>query len=1467
MTAKEEQEPAVTNLPGNKMFALSPRKKCRSYKWTEEDLEDRVATDDRIHPQRRLLTPFLRHKTITPIPETSSERNEFPFRNTNLFSELFFTWVVPVLRVGYLRTLQAEDLFRIPPGSRYDVEERTKTFLAAFKRRKQQAELRYLELHKIADTDDSRRELGHDEHFQYPKHLVLGALYDTFKVDYLVAICIKLVADIAQAMNSLLVRGLINYVNEKAHGMNPGGKGYGYAVGISCIVMFTGLLFARYFHDSMFCGAEMKGVLTKALLDKSFAVDRAERVRFPPSELSSFMGNDLSKIDLAASFFAFVTNLPVGLALTIILLSVNVGGAALSGIAWFILVTLAVTYCVRILMRLRVGANVSTDLRIRYVKEILGSIKIIKYYAWEIPYSQMLARFRTSEMAQILRIQFIRNNLTAVSVTLPNVSAMIGFLVMYAVDGSMKSPAQVFASLTLFNILTSHVAMFPTALTTAGDALVAFHRVQQFLLARDQIPDPEYHLVGQSDNLSAISIEHGSFKWDEEERDEDEKDEDEKHQRDGTNENSSKTSLNSSFNEKAPVGSKNDTDGSENDTDGSETRTGGSFGGLVDINISIKQGEFVVVTGPIGSGKSSLLSAIKGVMPRTAGSITISGNVTLCGSPWIQNATVRDNIFFGNPRDEEKYQTVVDACALSSDFDILPAGDLTEIGERGVNLSGGQKARINLARAVYNVAGFEDRNIVLFDDVLSAVDAKVGRHIMNECILGLLGSKTWVLATHQLALIGAADRIVFMGGDGGLDVGTGDELLERNGQFRELMEYQMEETVEEKSGKREDGKEEDEDEDEDEDKEEDSDLDSSLSLSPPSVSPEDLKVIRRQTTKKEYEQEKGRLIRQETRKENGIPPEMVVAYIREGCDKYGMRFMVPNLVLSITFTTFTMLFQNVWLSFWTSHKFPRSNNFYIGIYILFTFLFVMCAAWQFCTIVFVCNNASRNLNIKAMDRVMHAPMAFFDTTPMGRILNRFTKDTDTLDNEIAEQARLFCFGLGNMIGILIMCCVYLPYFTIAVPFIFVWTVVVFSYYQASAREIKRLEGVQRSRVFANFDEVLQGVETIKYYGAELLFESRFTRLVNDMNEPYLLSNSVQRWLAVRLHICSALVNLVVSLLSVTRAFPISASASGLLVSYLVSFSAQLISTSRSGGQLEQYLSCVERIAEYAFELPQEARYRTPEGHEPPADWPQHGQIDFSHVFLRYRPELPHVLSDFSLHVRPGEKIGICGRTGAGKSTIMTALYRLSEPESGSIAIDGINTLELGLYDLRAHLSIIPQEPVLFRGTIRQNLDPFHTRSDHTLYQALLTAGCVSAAQIHSGSVSSSKFALDAFVDDNGVNFSLGERQVLALCRALVKDTRILVLDEATSSVDYETDARIQHTISHQFQDCTILCIAHRLKTIVNYDRILVMDRGRLNQFDTPWALFNSSGIFRSMCDKSGITADDFEVNGAAPRII
>lgn len=1359
---------------------LFSTKHVKSIKYTDEDIERRNHDDPQINPQKRLLTPFLLDKRIPPIP-TDEERIDFPFRSTNIISETFFTWCKPVLKVGYRRTIVEEDLFAIRKGSRYDVERRNDIFLENFYKLKDQTEVKFMKKHKLEDTRENRNSLRFNKNFRYPSYLVLLALYKTFMVEFTFAVMCKAIADTASALNALQIKALIKYIHNKASGEDVGKKGYGFAMGVALIVFFFGTLYARNFNDTSFCGAEIKGVLTKVLLDKSFRLSKESKTKYPASTVTAYLGNDLSKIDLATNFFPFIICMPIGIGITTALLAVSLGGASLAGIAWFLVITGCIVYTIKFLMRWRKSVNIQTDERVKRTKEILNNIKMIKYYAWEIPFTKLVSKLRENEMGIMLKVQVFRNMVTGIAVSLPAVSSTIAFLSMYGQEHGLKNAANIFSSVTLFNILAAHIAMFPTALTSASDAWIAFSRVQDFLIAEESEPDPEYYKTDFNKSKPSIAIQSGYFSWEVESSD----------------------YVEETESESGSLKVEKIEDISEN-----ECFT------LNGITLDIKHGEFTVITGAIGSGKSSLLAAINGDMSRLDGTVNISGDIVFCSNPWIQNTTVRENITFGLEYNKSIYQTVIECCALLTDFDLLPAKDMTEIGERGVNLSGGQKARINLARSVYRAYLLSQYNIVMFDDVLSAVDAKVGKHIMHECILGLLKDKTRLLATHQLSLIGNADRIIYMNGDGTIDIGTSVELLGRNDGFKKLMDFQIETN----------------EQDEVEEAEE--------------VEKEEAELIRKQTTVIDHEQ--GKLINAEVSKTNGVPMATVITYLSSGSGKIGMKFILPNLVLAIAMTSFCMLFQNIWLSFWSTHKFARSDGFYIGIYVMFTIMFVLTAIWQFCTIIFITNRSSTILNVEAVNNIMHAPMAFFDTTPMGRIINRFTKDTDVLDNEIAEQARLCCFGLGNMVGIIIMCCIFLPWFAIAVPFLAVYVVSCFSYYQSTSREVKRIESVKRSLVFSSFDEVLNGMETIKLFSSSQRFIDKNSKLINNMNEAYFFTIGVQRWLAMTLHGCSASVNLLISMISVSGKYPISAAAAGLLISYVVQLSMQLISFSKSLGQAEQYLSSVERIVEYVNELPQEAAYTNEEDENVPENWPSEGRISFDDVCLRYRPELPHVLKNMSLDINAKEKIGICGRTGAGKSTIMTALYRLSEADGGSMFIDGIEIQKIGLFKLRSHLSIIPQDPVLFRGTIRSNIDPFAELSDETLKEAMdLSCGV-------------GKFSLDMEVEDGGVNFSLGERQVIALCRALVRKSKILILDEATSSVDYETDARIQNTIAEGFKDSTILCIAHRLRTILSYDRILVMDQGECAEFDTPYKLWLQDGIFRSMCDKSGINEADFQ---------
>ena len=1370
-------------------------KTTSNHKYTREDAEKRTAKDPRIQPQKRILHFLLWDKSIPPIP-LEEERTLYSYDHNNLISESFYAWLYPLIHVGYLRTIVPEDLYKIAENSEFDVSTTAEYVTKEFEKLKDIHERKYLKKFGIEDTFENRENLKNDPNFKYPKYLVFRAIFSALGWQYILAILFKAISDIASGLNTLQIRALINYVQENnlTHNQNPSKKGYGYAVGVACIVYFVGVLSGHGFNKAGVFGAEVKGVLTKLIHDKAMKLSKRSKTVYSHSMITSLIGNDVYKIDLAASYLPFAICLPIGLAITIALLATHLGGASLAGVGYFLIATMCFFFFTKKLMAWRKDVNVQTDARVSYIKEILNNMKMLKYYAWEVPFLNLITQIRSKEMNVMLKIQFARNIITGCAVTLPLVSAMIGFLCMYGQNHGLRNAANIFSSLTLFNILTLHISLLPLALSSTGDALIAFKRIQNLLLAEEEIPDLKYIKTEFNKQVDSIRITNGSFTWNDDLL--------------STSDSDSTTEL-----------EKTDNSSEKGSVDSNGTSINKTI--LHNINLKIKHGEFVVITGSIGSGKSSLLAAINGDINRIQGGIDINGDLILCSHPWIQNTTVRENITFGLDYDKQIYKTVIESCSLTSDFEILPAGDMTEIGERGVNLSGGQKARINLARTVYRAYTMDEYNIVMFDDVLSAVDAKVGKHIMSECILGLLGNKTRVLATHQLSLIGDADRIIYMNGDGTIDIGTNEELIARNPGFKNLMDFQME------------GEDEKEDEANDEDEDED-------------VKAEELKLIRKQTTKDE---KVGKTIEAEKINTNSISGAMFVEYLKSGCGKLGPKVVLINLLCAISLTTFCMLFENVWLSFWSLRKFKQYDNpFYIGIYVMITCSFVLCAIWQFCTIVFISNKASKVLNISCLRRIMFAPMAFFDTTPLGRIMNRFTKDTDVLDNEIAEQARLTCMGLGNVIGILILCIIYLPWFAILIPFLIIYVFVFFNVYQATSREVKRIEGVSRSFVFSNFDEMLQGLTTIKIYNSCERFMKRNDFNINKMNEAYFANISLMRWFSVPLHGAAATVNLIVTMLCVSHAYPISAAGAGLLISYAIQFSMQIITCTRAIGQLEQLSSSVERVCEYATELPQEAPYEKDVDQTLPPSWPEHGEIQFKDVSLKYRPELPFVLKNMNLDIKPNEKIGICGRTGAGKSTIMTALYRLSEIECGEMTIDGVNISEIGLFKLRSKLAIIPQDPVLFKGTIRSNLDPFEETDDSILIEAL---------EMASGGIGD--FTLDSIVEEDGTNYSLGERQVIALCRALIRKSKILILDEATSSVDYETDARIQNTIAQGFKDCTILCIAHRLRTILNYDRILVMDKGECAEFDTPKALWeNKEGIFRSMCEKSGIDEKDFE---------
>lgn len=496
--------------------------------------------------------------------------------------------------------------------------------------------------------------------------------------------------------------------------------------------------------------------------------------------------------------------------------------------------------------------------------------------------------------------------------------------------------------------------------------------------------------------------------------------------------------------------------------------------------------------------------------------------------------------------------------------------------------------------------------------------------------------------------------------------------------------------------------------------------------------------------------------------------------------------------------------------------------------------------------------ASKKLLHRAMQRVLRAPMSFFDTTPLGRIVNRFAKDIDIMDNNLTDTMRIASMTLAMILSVFILVIAYYYYFAAAlVPLMLIYLTSA-AFYRASAKELKRHEAVLRSFVFARFNEAVYGTATIRAYGADEQYVKRLNEAIDNMVSAYYLTFANQRWLSIRLDAIGIVMSFVTGILVVTSRFNTSPSISGLVLTYLLSIVQMLQFTVRQAADVENHMNSTERIQYYGTNIEQEAPAHT---FDVPAEWPDRGKIVFNKACMRYRPHLPLVLDSLDLHVKPGERIGIVGRTGAGKSSIIAALFRLVELSEGSIHVDGIDISTVGLHDLRSAMSIIPQDPTLFGGTVRSNLDPFNTHTDLELWSVLRQARLVDQNGNDGDEGAHAQLNLETPIEDEGSNFSLGQRQLMALARALVRDSQIIVCDEATSSIDFETDRKIQRAIIDGFDGKTLLCIAHRLKTIIGYDRICVIDHGRVAEMDTPLALFDMGGIFRSMCDESSIGRD------------
>ncbi|XP_053998357.1 ATP-binding cassette subfamily C member 4-like isoform X2 [Hylaeus anthracinus] len=1086
--------------------------------------------------------------------------------------------------------------------------------------------------------------------------------------------------------------------------------------------------------------------------------------------------------------------------------------------------------------------------------EIISGVQVIKMYAWEKPFCVLVELARKLELQVVTKSSYIRGIYMTFNLFTTRM-ALFCTLISMLLFGNELSVDTVFVFSSYFNILAHTMSgMFVRGFAEIAECMVAVRRLQHFLMYE------EFQNKGFTLNKFAASL-NGSINSDIKQASYKTSRQDLPYIDDEIDgyENLDESSEKRRHNGLVVVASdllKNTANLMEEKKDSPVTNEepyavkmvnltakwepGQSENTLEEMNLAIEKGKVYAVIGMVGAGKSSFLSAILGEIEPTEGHVKVNGSLSYAGQEaWVFGSTVRQNILFGQQYDRQRYQRVVKACSLLRDFKQFPQGDQTVVGERGSSLSGGQKARINLARSLYRQA-----DIYLLDDPLSAVDTHVSKHLFEECIQRYLAGKTRILVTHQLQYVKSVDSIILIEQGKATVFSNYPDLLNQRPEYCHLLasdtETKEDSSLEKSSIKRQfsssstrsrtpeasSGGTDDEDEDEDPDKLYDG-----------------LEGTSRGAVK-------GPIFIKYFLSGANICL-VITVFLLYLCTQFCASlndYFVPILVNAEEARHYVLKQAAQNISNDTSTDLSETSDIssmynYMYIYtgiVLGIFIIGISRSLMFYKVCMLCN---QKLHDMAFNALIRTGMRFFDTNPSGRILNRFSKDMGAID-ELLPKAILDATQICLlMVGSLVVSCVVNYLFLIPIVFlstVFYWIRKVFL---KTSKNIKRMEGMTRSPVFTHLNATLNGLTTIRAYCAQDILKKEFDKLQDVHTSTVYMYVVTSTAFGFSLDIfCFVFTSLVTfSFLLLQQSF--SGGEVGLAITQVMAMTGMIQWGMRQNAEVANQMMSVERVLEYtqiepepnlrdrgkfakntdkqAIALPANA----------PKNWPTEGLIVFKNVYLRYAEDEPPVLKNLNLVIRSGEKVGIVGRTGAGKSSLISALFRLAKVE-GSIEIDGIDTGSICLEDLRRHISIIPQDPVLFSGTLRRNLDPFNEFSDKTLWEALEEVELKDAITTGTG--------LESRVLDRGSNYSVGQRQLVCLARAILRNNRILMLDEATANVDPQTDALIQHTIRKKFAKCTVLTVAHRLNTIMDSDKVLVMDKGRMAEYDHPHILLQNS---------------------------
>lgn len=1341
-----------------------------------------------------------------PPPSNLWSAEETPLAKASIFSILWFSWITPIMTLGYQRTLQASDLWKLD-------ENRTSAVLAdnfekALAKRFEDAEKWnkgilngtihpsvfrravwfFRSLASLTHFSDAYASLESDwrrEGGQKSPNVAL-ALNDTLGRFFWIGGLFKVIADTAQLMCPLLVKQIIYFAQERERAKQAGlpkpniGRGIALAIGLFLLTVFFSITQNQFFWRSMISGAMARATLVSSMYKRSVKLTGKARTTLSNSDIVNHISTDVSRVDICCHWFHASWTAPIQISVCLIILLVQLGPSALAGFALFLLIGPIQQQVMAFQFRTRQTSMKSTEHRAKTLLEALGSMRIVKYFTYETSFLNRISEVRKTELKSVRTILNAESGNFALAHSVPYLAATLAFITYTQVKKEFDA-AVIFASLALFQLLRQPMMFLPRGLSAIADARSAFARLDKVFHAELMREDP---IVVNEAQEWGLLVENATFEW-----------------------------------EEALL---------KDDSGELREKSADTPFQLRDVNMRVARGSLVGIVGRVGSGKSSLLQAIIGEMRKLSGEVSFGGRTAYCPqTAWIQNASLRSNIIFGQPFEEERYWQAVESACLLPDLQLLADGDLTEIGEKGINLSGGQKQRINIARALYF-----DADVIILDDPLSAVDAHVGKSLFHSAILALAKrGKTVLFVTHALHFLSFCDYIYTLDSGRIAEQGTYQALITAKGEFARL---------DEEFGGNDPGS---------------LAAKGSQSVVLEEVQSKSSELRKRYPGKGTLE---GKLIVKEARHTGTIANNVWLSYLSAG---RGF-ITIPILVLAGILMQGAQIVGSYTLVWWQTNFFDRPFSFYQMLYAVLGITQAICSLGLGVSVDIISYLVSRNLHQLSIHNIFHAPMSFFDTTPLGRILGVFGKDIDIIDNQLPVSMRMLILTVSGVAGSIITISVVEPYFIIVAFFMGIGYVLFSSFYRASAREIKRIDSMLRSLMYSHLSESLTGLSTLRSYGQV----SRFVRdneFFTDLeNRAIFLASTNQRWLTVRLDICGALLVFFVAFFAVIDVSKINPAQVGLILTFTTSLIQTCAMVTRQVAEVENYMNAVERVSHYSDQtvISQEAAHEKPET-KPGPQWPESGAIEFKDVSMKYRPGLPNVLHSISMSIKGGEKIGVVGRTGAGKSSLVMTLMRIVE-YSGTVLIDGVDISTLGLKDLRSKISIIPQDPTVFSGTVRTALDPFSLYDDARLWDALRRSflvgsdsqGADSEKIDDEGGVNVSRITLDTVLEAEGLNLSVGERSLLSLARALVKDTKVVVLDEATASVDLETDKKIQQTIQTQFVGQTLICIAHRLRTILGYDRILVLDSGNIAEFDTPLSLFHQdNGIFRSLCLRSNIT--------------